>query len=618
MLRAACRVLSAFALAHVCSAASADSVTQHAEIVVTATRIPTRLADTPASVVVVTRDALATTAAITLDDALRQVPGFTLFRRSGSRTANPTSQGVSLRGIGASGASRALVLDDGIPLNDPFGGWVYWDRLPRAAIDRIEVVRGGASDLYGSAAMGGVVQFLRRPAANAFVADLSVGSEATRSGSLFAAAQNGAWRGSIAADLFSSEGYVLVDPAQRGLVDRTARSRHTSIDATLERAFGDAARTFARLSHFTESRNNGTALQVNDTAIRQIAAGVDAGGFTFRGYETSERYHQTFSAIATNRAAERLTADQRTPSHGSGATAQYARAIGDRSVVVAGAEERSVSGRSDALRRHQRTSSAFVEETLVVAPRLTATGALRYDAWRDSAWSPRVSVLFHATDRVALTASAYRAFRAPTLNELIRPFRVGNILTLANENLRPERLSAFELGARSGPVRVTLFSMRTEDVVSNVTRSITPALITRQRDNLGFSRSRGIEAETAFRIANNWRLSAGYLFADATLDSGKRTPQVPRNQATLQLAYRNVAGVQARWSSAQFDDDRNQFRLRSYAVADVFAAHPLAGGLDATLAVENVFDRRIETAATPVINIGQPRAVRVGIRYGFR
>src|SRR5437870_7573558 len=146
--------------------AAEPQATQHSalstqdSITVTATRPKTRLADTPASVVVLDRSAIAS--APTLDDALRQVPGFALFRRTGSRTANPTSQGVSLRGVGASGASRALVLDDGIPLNDAFGGWVYWGRVPRASIERIEVVRGGASDLYGSSAVGGVIQFVRR------------------------------------------------------------------------------------------------------------------------------------------------------------------------------------------------------------------------------------------------------------------------------------------------------------------------------------------------------------------------------------------------------------------------------------------------------------------------
>jgi outer membrane cobalamin receptor len=155
-------------------------------ITVTATRTETRVADTPASVVVISKETLQTSAAATTDDALRQVAGFTLFRRAGSRVANPTTQGVSLRGVGASGASRALVLDDGVPLNDPFGGWVYWGRVPRASLDRIEVLRGGASDLYGSTAMGGVVQFVRRNSPGIAI-DASAGSQDTASSSIFAA-----------------------------------------------------------------------------------------------------------------------------------------------------------------------------------------------------------------------------------------------------------------------------------------------------------------------------------------------------------------------------------------------------------------------------------------------
>ena len=133
-----------------------------AQVTVTATRTDTRLDETAASIVVLGQKDLETTAALTLDDSLRQVPGFSLFRRSGSRTANPTTQGVSLRGLGASGASRAVVLADGIPLNDPFGGWVYWDRVPRVSVAEVEVLRGSASHLYGSAALGGVVNIVTK------------------------------------------------------------------------------------------------------------------------------------------------------------------------------------------------------------------------------------------------------------------------------------------------------------------------------------------------------------------------------------------------------------------------------------------------------------------------
>src|SRR5687768_4677929 len=200
---------SAFSIQHSTGVQHSDTIT------VTATRTESRVADTPASVVVISRETLDVSAAPTTDEALRQVPGFTLFRRSGSRVANPTTQGVSLRGIGASGASRALVLDDGIPLNDPFGGWIYWGRVPTLAVDRVEILRGGASDLYGSGAMGGVIQFIRRKSGPRIAGEVTAGSQRTGSATVVAGGESG----NIVADFFNTNGYVLVAPDQRGHVD---------------------------------------------------------------------------------------------------------------------------------------------------------------------------------------------------------------------------------------------------------------------------------------------------------------------------------------------------------------------------------------------------------------
>jgi len=243
------------------------------------------------------------------------------------------------------------------------------------------------------------------------------------------------------------------------------------------------------------------------------------------------------------------------------------------------------------------------------------TAGLRADSWRsDHAISPRVSALVRVNDRLALTAAAYRAFRAPTLNELLRPFRVGNVLTLNNESLGPERLTGFEIGARSGPFRVTLFDMNITDTIANVTLSETPALITRERQNFGSSRSRGAELDYA-QTFGDWSASAGFELTDATLSTGARTPEVPRETGTIEIAYRALAGVDARWSSMQFDDDLNQFPLRGYFVVDLFGSHPVAQHLDLTLSLENIFNEHIETAATPVLTLGQPRALRLGLRY---
>jgi outer membrane receptor protein involved in Fe transport len=580
-------------------------------ITVTATRTETRVADTPASVVVLSFEALRDTAAPTVDDALRQVAGFTLFRRAGSRVANPTAQGVSLRGVGASGASRALVLDDGVPLNDPFGGWIYWGRVPRIAIDRAEILRGGASDLYGSSAMGGVIQFVRRKSP-ALTAELSAGSQETGTASLFVSGANA----SVSLDLMKTAGYVLVRPSQRGAVDVPADTEHAAIDATLR-----GAGAFVRASYYDESRDNGTPLQVNDTAIRQLAAGFDRGALTLRAFASDQDYYQTFSAVEPDRSAERLTVVQRVPSRGAGATAQWTQTVGARHVLVAGTEYRYAKGRSDEQRGAsfvtaggtQNHTAAYVEDLFAVTPALSITAGLRADRWRETELSPRLSVLWRASPMLAVSASAYHAFRAPTLNELHRGFRVGNVNTLPNPDLRSETLTGYELGARLRNVRLTLFSMHVDDTIANVTISQTPALITRQRQNLGETRSRGAELDGEW-LLRDWRASASWLFVDARVVGGKRIPQVPRHQATAQLMWRRL-GAQARWSAMQFDDDLNQFPLASYFVADAFAAYPLSRGVELNAAIENVFNRDVEVSATPVVTLGQPRAIRLGLRY---
>ena len=134
----------------------------HCALAVTVTPARTDLVTggLPTSVTVVDRTQLDSSPAVTADDVLRQVPSFSLFRRTSSLSSHPTAQGVSLRGIGPSGVSRTLVLLDGVPFNDPFGGWVYWTRVPMIGVNRIEIVEDTSSSLYGNYAMGGVINIV--------------------------------------------------------------------------------------------------------------------------------------------------------------------------------------------------------------------------------------------------------------------------------------------------------------------------------------------------------------------------------------------------------------------------------------------------------------------------
>ncbi|HEV2883882.1 MAG TPA: TonB-dependent receptor [Pyrinomonadaceae bacterium] len=646
-------------------------------VTIVATRTETRISETAARVISLNAENLNSTAAATLDDALRQAAGFSLFRRSGSRTANPTTQGVSLRGLGASGASRALVLADGVPLNDPFGGWVYWDRVPRSSIAAVEVLHGGASHLYGSSALGGVVNIsTRRPENTALSLETYYGNQTTPGASLFLVGRKGDWGASLSSEIFSTRGYVLVAPAERGAVDTNANSRHGVMTLRVDRRFGSYQRVFGSASFFRESRENGTPLQTNRTHVRQFLLGGEidsfkSGSFSIRGWGGTQVYDQTFSAVSADRNSEALTRLQRVPVQFVGFSTQWTQPFGTQHTLVAGYESLQVRGASDEVGfingraaslsgagGRQQTHGAFLQDLIKIGSRFFINAGGRVDYWgnhrafsatvsvapgstagvisfpnrTESAFSPRLSGVFKINERVSLLASGTRAFRAPTLNELYRSFRVGNVLTLANETLRAERLTGVEAGVRftasqeTAVFRGAFFWNQVDRPVANVTLTATPNLITRQRQNLGTTRSRGLELDIDARVNQNWKLSAGYVFAAAvvvrfpanTALEGLSIPQVARHQFTFQVRYSNPRllnfGLQGRASSSQFDDDQNLFRLGKYFTTDLFLSRRLTRGLDAFVAAENLLNQRYEVGKTPVTTLGPPILIRAGIR----
>ncbi|MBS1853537.1 MAG: TonB-dependent receptor [Acidobacteria bacterium] len=639
------------------------------DVTVTANRVSTRVVETPTSVVVLSHHDLAATAALTTDDMLRQVTGFSLFRRSGSRTANPTSQGVSLRGLGASGPSRALVLADGFPLNDPFGGWVYWNRVPHVEIRSIEVANGGASHLYGSDALGGVVNLLRRPSAeDGFSLDGSYGNENSGNLSFAGGKQIGNWAGSVAGEWYSSDGYIAVPSDQRGSVDKPVNAEYATGEAGLVRSFGEKGNLFVRGSIYGEARNNGTPIQVNSATVRELTFGGNwnAGGWgalNLRGYASREGLYQTFSSIAADRNSETLSRRQWVPAQRVGFSAQWVKSLGTRQNLVAGVEQWNVHGMTNELGAvsvlhaggREVNWAAYGEDMIRLTPNWLLTLSGRIDHWQnfsafsatvpftgpealtpypdrsETFFSPRAALLRKVNSNLSLTASAYRSFRAPTLNELYRGFRLGNVVTNANADLQAERLTGGEAGAivsgwaQRFLLRATYFYAHISDPITNVTLSTTPTLITRQRQNLGSTRSQGLEVEATGQLKSWLLVSSGYQYTGAVvLESstgsglvGKDIPQVPREQWNFQVRYSKpflVAGIQGRYVGAQFDDDINSLVLRRYFTMDLLLSHPLRPGLEVFGAAENLLNQRYDVARTPTLTVGPPILARVGLR----
>lgn len=573
---------------------------------------------------------------VNLDDRLRLVPGFTLLRRNSSLAANPTTQGVSLRGIGSSGASRTLVLADGIPLNDPFGGWVYWTRTDPEAVERTEISRGATTSVFGDRAMGGAIHFVRPSPSRELV---SLGMDGGNRGTILPSGSysnlfGGRYGVSAGMRAFHTDGYFIVPDSIRGVIDTPANVRFLAPDLRFD-FLGIRNRLSVKSDLLVEERDNGTQLQANSTSLGAVSANysrtLGRNGLSLLGFHQRQQFHASFSAIAADRRTERLTSNQSVPSHATGGAGFANLRAGSWNVVGGGDFLRVEGTSSDYLQPSgiRRGGGAIFQRGLFAQ----ADGG-----WKDfrvflgsryqwtglengrSFYSPSGGFAW-GRGWLRARGSVYRAFRAPTLNELFREFRVGNTVTLANPNLRMEVLFGSEVGADIVGERwrfsVTAFRNGLGDLIANATRSIAPNLIVRQRDNIAAATARGIEANLNYRWGD-WFAETAYMFVDSRFSTGERIPQVPRNQGSVQAGWsRGSTSISGglRSASLQFEDDRNTLTLPGFAVFHAGAMQALGRGFHAHFAMENAFDRVYLSGYTPQPQIAAPRLFRVGLRW---
>jgi outer membrane receptor protein involved in Fe transport len=642
--------------------ASASTVVE-----VTAARTPLALDASASSVRTLSSQQLQEAPGFVLDDHLRQVAGFQLFRRTGSWAANPTTQGTSLRGLGSTAASRTLVLSDQVPLNDPFGGWIHWNEIPQLAIHSVELMRGGASDLYGSSAIGGVIDVLPMvPEGFDYALDVRGATESTAIvNGLFTNTVKG-WSGLGAVTLFRTDGYILTAPESRGPVDVPSNVHYQSGRLEIRHGIGADNVVFLRGNLLNEARSNGTPLQTNATRIWRYAAGGDwnnasAGRFLLRLHGANQGYRQSFSSISANRATEKLTRLQVVPSMQLGGAAQWARTFG-AITLVAGADVLDTRG-NDA---ETPVTNSVELGTVSTSARQRDTGGYGEALWQPGSWSiafssridhfasfdarqagvtpapvvpeiaetifnPRLGLVKQLGAGVSLTASTFRAFRGPSLNELYRTGQVGQQTTLANPALRSERATGWEAGGlinlrQLGSVRTSYFWTQVNRPVAAVALITTPTSQLLQRQNLGQLTSKGVTAEVEIRPIEFLTVIAGYQYADSTVTKfqadptlvGKWTPQVPRNSATLQTRLQKAPwgtfSVNLRTSGQQFDDSANMFQLNGYALVDLYAEHVFGRMIRLYGSVQNLGNTRVEAGRTPILTLGSPRILSIGIR----
>lgn len=601
--------------------------------------------DAPPGAVSLSRDILAAAPAVTLDERLRTVAGFSLFRRSSSRYANPTTHGVTMRGLSASGASRGLVIFDGIPLNDGFGGWVTWTRVPAGALDRIDVISGAGGDQFGSDALGGVLRL------QSAVPDRPMGSLSFEGGSTstYAIDASGggrqgrmSWFGTGGG--FRSDGSIPLDASAAGLVDRTADAEWWNafgrVDVSLPRGRWSISGLSGR-----DDRGNGTVLQRNrmsgHTLATSFVAAAAATTFSARASISPNAFDQTFSAVASARVSESLTSTQRIESTttraavelGRSASVGYglvratlSRASADFSEVrPTAATDVSLRDDSDSISA-QAAWTGRPDITISAGARQEWRAAPGDEAKRERASVGRVALEWRATDLMTVRGSAATSHRWPTLNELARGFRVGALLTNPNPDLKAERARAYEAGVRLQRNMWTLGATAFASVVQDAIVNVTVTNTVRKRQNAGDAVARGLEVDGEWRPAARLRVRGSLQVVDATFDNatepildGKRLPQVPAASGAVAADFsvaRGSMSVIVRSTGHQFDDDRNTFRLASATQVDA-RAQATWGRAAVFAVVENVLDARVETGRTPLVSVAPGRAARVGVRLLF-
>ena len=614
-----------------------------------------------------------------LDVALKRAPGVSLFRRTGSEAANPTIQGISLRSIAPSGAGRALVTLDGAPQNDPFGGWVIWSALPPEGLESVTLVRGAGAGAYGAGALTGVIALEEGAGRNALSAlEVSVGQR----GALRGVAAFGTEGLLITAAAETSDGYRPVRGPLTGRADTRTTLESRSLSGKVLGHVGDVA-TSARVFAYQEERGAGllgaTSTARGGGATLGLVGLTNRGGWRAQVWVRSSDLANSSVAVAAKRVGTTPAADQySTPALGYGLNAAW-QGRGEVWSWELGGDARFATGQAHERFRYlggtftrgrdsggQTAVGGLYAEVVRDTGDLLLTGGARVDAWRQtgavrrerdlatgaptlnsttpdsSGVTPtaRFGARWKVSEDVWLRAAAYAGFRPPTLNELHRPFRVGNDITEANPNLVPEKLFGAEVGVGGDGAlrwRGTLFVNRLDDPITNVTVGQGPGTFPlagfvpaggtlRQRRNVGTIEAWGLEGDLS-RTFGDLNLDAAFSTTHARVDGGGVAPQLTGKRpaqapdltvtagASWQVTDQLTLSGQGRYESKRFEDDLNTRTLAAAVGLDARAAWKVARDVEVYVAAENLTDARIEVGETSdgIESFGAPRTVRVGV-----
>lgn len=619
--RAAALVLFTLPLANVGAQSTTDSIPAPPKplgaVVISATRTEQTLRSLPMHVTVVGPREITASAAQTVQDFLRTIPGFTTRDFQSGLVTGPGASIVSLRGLGGSSAGRTLVLLDGLPAGDPFSGWLDWGRIPLPMLESAEVVRGGGSTIWGSRSLGGVVNLKTiSPQRDELRLMLERGSLSTMRGAGSGSLRRGNVSATLGADIWKTDGFLVLRADQAGPADRPAEAANRAISGKVtwdasqslqlwgaggmfeggEPPFGSGDR-----QSFDEGR--GGLRWLTSKGVATVAA------FTNHRVANQESfsYNSDRSARTPQRAIE-------TPARSTGVSLQWTQMAFERHELSAGADISSAKGslaeqysysggvftREREVAGTQELAGVFLQDAADLGAGVRLLASVRADRIRNAdgrrivrdlsngsvisdslvgglstnSVTGSLGLRWQQSDWLALRSSVYEAFRAPSMYEMYQPrFSSRGTVTEANAELKAERLKGGEFGVDLTPgpgfiTRVTVFTNRVTSPIMDITIGsagsqpeviapcgLMPANQTcGQRRNVPALRSRGVETEIEWRPTAAWRTTAGYSFSPTRVYApGQPVDGMQAIRSARHMVSSSLSYDSPRWASIAID-----------------------------------------------------------------
>jgi outer membrane cobalamin receptor len=632
-------------------------------VVVSAARSAEAARAVAATVNVMPPEAVRTSPARTVDDLVREMPGIELPRTSS--TASGPEEIVSIRGADE---GRTLVMLDNVPLNDPWGEWIQWNRAPRFQLDRVEVVEGGGSSLYGNYAMGGVIALFSQPIVKRGYNLLAAGgSRGLADLSAYGSDVVGSLGYSVSGEYGSGGGYTLLRPDQRGPLDQASSVTRRNFRGRAEYAVGQGSSLFADANYFSDDRSLGTPL--TEPNRRHIGGGVLGGSLVTpwhgrleaRLYGQQQSYDSHSSVVNPTRTGERPNVAQSIPSHDLGGSLQWSRPLGIFQLVSVGGDFRRMVGRLEetvyaangtvAGTREsggsQRVGGAFVQGILTPSEPLRIEASARVDGWRsyagsrmdatvspaattiypdksNGAFAPRLGVRYALLPSLAVRGSWFQAFRAPTLSEEYRTFFSGPNVFVGNPALTPEHLMGWDAGIDWQPaplleLRATVFTNHYTDLDDFTFLNAGPNAggVTLMRQNVGSAHASGVEGEIALHPTDRLTFAGSYNYDDARVNStGAPVNRVPLQKASARVTWDDprIAMLNLIYRYEGPNHALGGTAMGPYALVDVDLRREIVHDTELLVSVQNLFDRQYTANwSGPLESIGLPRTVRAGI-----